>query len=199
MFICIKIRVLENKGKQSTYFDGAVLVSKLAWITIVFALFCFATTLFVSSKTLKEEAVFEKTGGEIGPFDITRENTIFKVKVHQTLFPNSWSSVNVSVLNENRVELFTVAKDLWSERGYDGGYWSESDLDFTADFTLFDKGKYYIVFEPELSNDHSLIGEMSVFVWEKRNSSIPFVFAGFLSLIIGILLLVFKNNIISFF
>lgn len=188
-----------KKNSSTKPFDEQELIRNIGFILLAFSALCFITTFFIGGKTLQDSQTFEKEGGLYGPFTTTSDNEIYNIVVHQELFPNSWSYVNISLLDEEQEDLFTISESLWAETGYDQGYWSESDLKFNSDITVSNKGKYYLLFEPEFSTDPSKIGQMTVTVYKKNGSSLPFVMGGFISLLISILLITFQYGLSKIF
>ena len=188
-----------DKDSPASKIGSDTIFQQVAWSLLGFSLLCFITFFSIGSEKQLQRETFEREGGTLGPIEIKEDNTIYRVDVHQNLSPNSWSYVNVSLLDADRKELFTVSDQLWAEGGVDGGYaWRESDKDMTVHFNIADKGTYYILFEPELSASVHKIGQMTVRTWKKTFSRIPFIMAAVISLLLGIILFIFKNFFLSF-
>lgn len=118
------------------------------------------------------------------------KNCVFKIDVHQVLYPNSWSYVNVTVEDNKRNELYAFGDELWSESGRDDeGAWSESDLSFNNKITFPDDGIYYLVIEPEISQEHlDKVGDITIKATPIQGSSVPHKTMGIFALLIAFVL-----------
>ena len=169
--------------------DNKKLISYSALTLFVFSIICFATSSFLNGEIQKGTTqVINRKGGEIA-LDIPEDHTVLNIKVKQTLLPNSWSSVYVSVENNEDIELYGFGDDLWAEEGIsEGYYWSESDLDFENTLVFADKGKYFLAFENEYSHPDTNVGDIQVKITELYGSKLPHRITAIFALILAIVL-----------
>ncbi len=162
-------------------------------ILICFALVCFFTSCVFNNNTgrgVKKQVTH--LGGEIGPINISKDNSVYEINLAQRLGYGSWSNVEGEVLDENKKHLFTFNKELWAERGYDSeGAWTESDNKIDTKITFKKKGIYYIRLSSEASADVN--SNIQIAINKKRGSGLPHLMAGIFSLILG-LFLYFREN-----
>ncbi len=167
-------------------------------IILIFSVICFFTSIFLSgSLSRAEHYSLPATGGTL-PIVIEKKNTIYSLSIKQELIPNSWSYVYVTVEDSSRNELYAFGSELWSETGYDGGTWKESDTDFSNKITFHQPGTYNLVFEPEVLPEHlSRVGSISARLTRLRASYIPHFAVGIFALIIALVLFELGNRTFS--
>ncbi|MFC1858247.1 hypothetical protein ACFL9U_09510 [Thermodesulfobacteriota bacterium] len=124
-------------------------------------------------------------GGMVGPIEVTKNRTVYQIDVGQNIVKdNEWSYVSGEVLDKNQNHLFGFGKEFWKESGYDSeGRWTERVRDYKMKVTL-SKGIYYLWFESEKSAN--VRNDIYIRVHKKLGSSLPFLIAGIVILIIGL-------------
>lgn len=157
-------------------------------IFIGFAFLCFLTALIMHGDTsfrLKDK--IDVQGGEIGPIEVKKDNSVFELKANQNLSYGKWSYVSAELLDSNKNYLFSFGKQLWAETGYDSdGRWYEKDTDVSSKFTIKKAGTYYLRLKS--NNSGGVLSNINVSVTRKRGSSLPHLIAGIFGLIIGVFL-----------
>lgn len=137
--------------------------------------------------SVKEEQI-------VGPIEVNEDNTVYSVDVKHPIAANSWSSITVELLDENKKFLMSFGEELWSETGYDSeGAWAESKEDFSIKVTIPKKGKYYLRLEGDASPSN-LTRAATMTIQKKRGSSVAFWWAGFLSLIFAVVVWQFRKR-----
>jgi len=171
-------------------------------ITILFGVLCLVTALvltFMGSNPI--ERTIPPTGGQIGPITIEDENTVLSVEIKQGFRQDGWSFIEGEVLDADEEYLFGFGDELWAESGYDGGHWHEEKNDSDVKVTIPEPGTYYLAFNASAGAQGSrgvgtpagpqpsAIGTpIKVTIQPMTGSSLPFLIAGILGLIIGLLL-----------
>ncbi len=161
--------------------------NRIVNILLGFAALCFLTSLFMNlnrGSTIEENVL--SSGGEVGPIQVEKDTSIYKIQVKQNLNSyGTWSFIGGEVLDENKNYLFGFGKELWKEAGYDvDGAWSEERTHYDLKVTFPQKGAYYLRFQTE-SNDSSQ-GSIRVTVSPKRGSSLAHLLLGIISIIVAI-------------
>ena len=162
-------------------------------IFIGFALLCFLTALILhgdSSFRLTDKISVQ--GGEIGPIEVKKDNSVFEFKANQSINYGKWSYISAELLDSNKNYLFSFGKELWAEAGYDQGPWQESDTKIASKFTIKKAGEYYIRLKSE--NSGGTLSNINVSVNRKNGSSLPHLVAGIFGLLIGVFLYYTKVN-----
>lgn len=127
-------------------------------------------------------------GGIVGPVEITKENTVLHITVQQSFSQDSWSYIEGDVLDAEQEPLFSFGDELWRESGYDSdGAWSESDSTYDLKVTIPEKGTHYLELTAELAAP-STASSMSIRVEPQAGSTVPFIAAGIIGLILGLIL-----------
>ena len=125
------------------------------------------------------------TGGIIGPITVEKDRTVYQITVAQPVPDGRWNHIEGAVLDADKNHLFSFGEEFWAESGYDDeGAWSERKTDYDIKVTL-QKGTYYLGFTPE---NPRIGGGIRITVDQKGGSAVPFVTAGVISLIIGVIL-----------
>jgi hypothetical protein len=161
---------------------------RLALVFLVYSVLCFITYLvFDSSSGTVIKSILPPSGGEVGPIETKKDNSVFLIKVKQYI-PTSgaWSFVGGDVLDAKKEYLFGFGKELWKERGYDSdGYWTEEDTSYNLKITLRRRGKYYLKFNVETGRASIGTG-IRVEVHPKKGSALAFFILGIVSLLISV-------------
>lgn len=171
---------ITDPRKQQSY-------KRVALVFLVYSVLCFITYLIFDSNSgtvIKE--MLPPSGGEVGPIEAKKDNSVFLIKVKRHI-PTSgaWSFVGGDVLDANKEYLFGFGKEFWKERGYDSdGYWTEEDTNYDLKITLRRRGKYYLKFNVETSRASIGTG-IRVEVHPKQGSALAFFILGIVSLLIS--------------
>jgi len=160
-------------------------LTQIAIALIVFGSICLISALFVNfsrGKSISKSLPLQ--GGIVGPIQVKKDRTVYLVEVFQRVNYGQWSSVTGNVLDQDKNYLFGFGEELWAESGRDSeGTWAESKNSYKMKMTL-QKGTYYFEFESERSRNVS--GNITILVHRKRGSPLPFLIAGIIALIIGV-------------
>jgi len=161
--------------------------TQIAVALIAFGCICLISALVVNfSRGRLIHKSLPPQGGIIGPIQVKKNQTVYLVKVSQYTRDREWSSVTGNVLDQNKNYLFGFGEEFWKESGRDSeGSWTESKHKYDIKVTL-QKGTYYFEFESERSRNVS--DNIKISVYRKTGSSLPFLIAGVLALIIGVVL-----------
>lgn len=160
----------------------------LSIVFFAFAAICFITMFafnWNSGPELKQ--VLPSNGGIVGPININRNNLVCNIKVIQDMYGDNWSSIDGSVLDNNKNYLFGFGKDIWQESGMDSqGYsWAEKDDKYDMKVNFIKKGIYYLQFEAQQESTQNA-GYMSIIVSPQKGSSLPQVIFGIICLLFGL-------------
>ncbi len=131
-----------------------------------------------------------------GPITAPHDHTLLNLDVHRgPRIDNSWAIVRGEVLDEDLEILFSFHEMTWHEEGWDDeGYWSDWDGHFDLNVTLPAMGTYYVAFHVEEApltpaivsrND---IGDITLEISTVDASHIPHRMAGFIALVLGLVL-----------
>lgn len=163
-------------------------------ILLAFAVICFITSLIVgattSGQTVKRD--LPETGGEVGPIPVDKANTVYEVKVVHNTSDQSYRFIEGTLLDRNKEYLFGFGDEMWQESGYDDGYWSERDNDFTVKVTIPEPGAYYFKFNSEGSSNSGR--EIKVKISRLNGSSLPHLWMGIFGLIAAIVMWFIRAN-----
>ena len=190
------------KNKKRSHFaakiPGAALnkPTQIAVVLIVFGVVCLITAgLFSISRGASIQQNLPPEGGIVGPLEVKKDNTVYLINVFQFVRnDNDWSAVTGNVLDQDKNYLFGFGQEFWKESGYDSdGRWTESKTTYDMKVTL-PEGNYYLEFEADRSP--TIDSGISVSVSKKMGSSLPFLVAGILSLILGVVINEFANQTI---
>jgi hypothetical protein len=171
--------------------------SQMALVLVVFGVVCLITAGFFSiSRGTSIQKDLPLEGGIVGPVEVKTDNTVYLIKVFQYIRKdNDWSAVTGNVLDQDKNYLFGFGQEFWKESGYDSdGRWTESKTKYDMKVTL-PKGTYYLEFETDRTP--GIDTGISVSVSKKMGSSLPFLAAGILALIIGVVMNEIANQTIS--
>lgn len=127
-------------------------------------------------------------GGILGPIEIARENTVLHITVQQWFRQDAWSHIEGEVLDAEQEPLFSFGDELWRESGHDSdGPWAEADTEYDLKVTIPEKGAHYLEFTTELSAPN-VASPLAIRVETKVGSTVPFIAAGIVGLILGLIL-----------
>lgn len=154
---------------------------------IFYSFICFFAAIILSFDVGKEiKKALPNKGGEVGPIYIDKANTVYEMRVRQSVPLNQWSYVEVEVLDENKDYLFSFSDEFWQEEGYDseGYYWKEAVDSFEMEMVFPEKGNYYfkILGQPSGSN----IDKITVSTTRELGSNLAFIWQGILSFVLGL-------------
>lgn len=162
-------------------------LTQIAVTLIAFGCICLISALVVNfsrGKSISKSLPLQ--GGIVGPIQVKKDRTVYLVEVSQHVSYGQWSSVTGNVLDQDKNYLFGFGEEFWAESGRDSeGPWAESKNNYKMKMTL-QKGTYYFKFESERSRYVS--GNITILVHQKRGSPLPFLIAGILALISGVVL-----------
>ena len=174
-------------------------LGKVATVFIIFGLLSLLTSWIYSMETEQiANTSFRPYGNsasaELGPLNIRKINEVYRISIHANLASQSWSNIDGQVLNSNKQYLFSFGKELSSYSGRDAdGTWTELENDYSMNVTFPKPGTYYLTFSTESDRQPSSV---KIKVSKKRGSSLPHLWFGILTLIIGIVLNEVRNRTI---
>lgn len=155
-----------------------------ALIGFGFLSFITAMGFSISTGNLVSEVLPPK-GGIVGPILVEKDRTVYQISVSQDVPNRASNHIEGAVLDADKNHLFSFGEEFWQESGYDDeGAWTEKKTDYDIKVTL-QRGTYYLGFEPE---NPKLLSQIRIVVNKKGGSAIPFVTAGVIALIIGLIL-----------
>lgn len=171
-------------------------------LTLLFAAVAIITSFFMAVSTgASEWKTVPKKDGIYGPIEIDEPGQVLLVEVRQPIKQdNVWSFVTGELLDAQQEYLFSFGEELWQEAGYDGGHWRESKESFDTKLTIPEKGTYYLSFSTETgrtkarrrrgsrSSSSEIGAQLKVRVEKKAGSGVPLFAAGFLAIILGLVM-----------
>ncbi|MDA9817847.1 hypothetical protein N9C35_02265 [Flavobacteriaceae bacterium] len=161
---------------------------KIATVFIICALVSLATAWFYSfNKEFTAKATFSpENNAIIGPIYTKKHKETYNISILANIPLQSWSFIEGEVLDSSKEYLFSFGKELWRESGYDSeGPWQENNNSYDVNITLPKVGIYYLNFKTENAQK---LKSFSVIVNKKNGSSLPHLWFGIFTLIIGIIL-----------
>lgn len=175
-------------------------LGKVATVFIIFSLLSLLTAWIYSMETEKVASTsFQPygngTAAELGPINVRKHNETYSITIKANLASQSWSHIEGQVLNSDKQYLFAFGKELSYYSGRDSdGSWTELENDYSMNVTFPKPGTYYLKFSTESDKAPK---KVKVSVSKKRGSSLPHLWFGILTLIIGIVLNEVKNRTIG--
>ena len=117
----------------------------------IFSAACFFASFYFTTETSSPvmKSVLPPTGGEIGPIQVTKENSVYKVEVTGKLnlySSSTWGFIEGELLDANKNLLMGFGQEMWKERDSEGTY---EDTTYDLSFTIAQKGNYYLNFTSE--------------------------------------------------
>ena len=162
----------------------------LALAYIVFAIVCLITGYVVSSAS-SSTPLTVKNDHVHGPFKVEKDGTVLKVEVAADRIPrNTWTFIEVEVLDAAKKRLFSFGDQLSRYEGYDGEYWVEEKKSYSAKTTIDKAGTYHLRFK--VQGRATLRGRLM----EIYGSSIPYYVAGVAALLSALVLNEIQNRAI---
>ena len=161
---------------------------------IIFGLICLFTAWVLSSHSGDvAEQNFPPSGGKFGPITVDEENEVVEIVIAQRVGNRQWSSVEGRVVDASGNYLFAFSEELWFESGYDAeGAWQEGKNHYDISVTFPKPGDYFIDVS-SVNSRSSGVGDIHVKANKKVGSSIAHLWLGFLSLIIGGVIIYFSG------
>lgn len=155
---------------------------KLEYILGGLGLACLLLALIFSTSTgNKQSLTLPGNGGVFGPITVKENNTAYTITVQNHVPLNSWSNINIDVLDHQKQLLFAFSDGMWHERGRDSdGTWIESKSKFTIDTTFKEAGQYYLSVTAERNDDTGR--NITISAVQKRGSHLPFLILGAIAL-----------------
>ena len=155
----------------------------LAKVFFICGLVSILTSFFFSSGT-KEHYQTELHQNEIwGPIKVKKNNSSYKVMIHADLGWQSWSFLEIEVLDYDKEYLYSFGKELWRESGRDlEGAWQENNNSYNMNITFPKVGNYYFKLK---ADSNRAMGKIRVSVSRVRGSGIPHLIFGVICIIVG--------------
>ena len=166
-------------------------------IWLLFGVVCLITAIALSGgiRQLASGSI-PPTGGQVGPINTTKPNTILEIDVRQGFDKDGWSFVEGEVLDEEEQYLFGFGDELWAESGYDEGHWHEEKNHFDLKVTIPEPGEYYLGFVTESSAQGAVVGlgpsaggvgrDINITISAHRASNVLFWAAGIIGVLAGL-------------
>jgi hypothetical protein len=192
-----------SNGRYKKVENNGVDFGKVALVFFIFSLIGFVTAAFFSFD--KEEVVRDSfsfgTEAMSGPIYVKKHHETYNIDITANIPRQTWMFLEGEVLDDEKEYLFAFGKELWHETGYDGdGAWRENKNHYNIKVTFPNPGSYYLNFKTENAySDNSSQADFVVIVRKKNGSSIPHLWFGILTLIIGIFLYEKQNKSITKF
>ena len=174
-------------------------LGKVATVFIAFGLLSLLTSRIYSTKT--EQVINTSfyplgngTFAELGPFNVKKYNQIYNINIEAALFAQSWSYIEGQALNDNKQYLFSFGKELSYYSGSDAdGAWEEVEDNYLVKVNFVKPGVYYLKFSAESNHPPS---DIEIKIVKENYNSMPHLWFGIFTLIIGIVLNEVKNHTI---
>ena len=174
-------------------------------VTVVlgaFSLICLITALFFNMNSGEAISFSAPGAGEFSQsFESNKKNQVYYVQMRAntgSLQVNSgWSEAQIEIADEGGTPLFAFGGDFWRAAGRDSdGPWTERKNSNTMKITLREPGTYKL--NVDFSASASNPGQLSIALYPKRASSLPFFWIGVLAFIGAIAVGYFSSqNIIA--
>ena len=179
-------------NKQNSNTEAPLNLGKIATVFIVCAIISFVTAWYYSLS--KEKLTLPSNNGVLGPIYVHKYKESYNISVKINIPEQAWSFVEGEVLDKDMEYLFSFGKELWHETGRDSeGRWREIKNSYDINVTFPNPGNYYVKFKTEgSSSGHQLLVNIS----RKNGSSLPHLWLGIITLLIGIFLNELKNRTI---
>mgnify|MGYP000603264324 CR=1 FL=1 len=142
----------------------------------------------IDSEVINNSIIIENQVGykEIGPLHTSASNEIYSINIRADLSTQTWADIDTQILDSNKEYLFSFNKELVSYHGTDSeGDWKEKVLYYTNNIILHDTGTYYINFI--VSSNSTNIEKIEVSINRKYGNSLPHIWIGILTIILGII------------
>ncbi len=170
----------------------------LALLYLVFAGLFFLTALFFSQGLERQYFYLETGESKLIPIEVKQDKTVYQVTIFNHHIPvNSWTFIEGEVLDADKEYLFSFADELGHYAGVGSkGEWTERNNSYSVKITLPEAGDYFLNFVAETSwrEDNA---SLTVTVKKLRGSSLPYILAGVVALIIAVVLNEIRNRTIN--
>jgi hypothetical protein len=188
-----------SNGRQKKLINSKIDLGKIASVFIIFSLISFITAFFFSldKKQITRDSFSLGSPALSGPIYVKKHRETYNIEVTANIPKQSWMFIEGEVLDGEKDYLFSFGKELWHETGYDDGYWVENKNNYNIKVTFPNPGRYYLNFK--IDNPYSYNSSKTAFVVaisKKNGSSIPHLWFGIITLIIGIFLNEIKSRAI---
>lgn len=182
------------------HFNQAPLLAKLVLLFLIVGTLSLVTswTLAHAFKPVLRNVVYasdyifpEEQGGNVdygkilGPIHVPEKGAVYSIEASTNLPLNTWTNIEVEILDEDRDYLFSAAKELWRESGYDDGYYDETDNHYVVKVTFPEPGIYYFAFKQAGTY---IPNEITVRVNRYYASAIPHFALGIICLLMALVL-----------
>ncbi len=177
--------------------QGFLDLGKVATVFIIFGFISLLTSWIYSIETKKVvNKIFKpyenQVSAEIGPINVKRYNEVYNISIGANITSQSWSHIEGQVLNRNKQYLFSFGKEISYYSVHNSDKIStELENDYSINVTFPQPGAYYLIFSTEGNNIPS---DVSIKVSKMLGSSLPHLWFGILTLIIGIILNEVRNR-----
>ncbi|MBT4921570.1 MAG: hypothetical protein HON23_00980 [Rickettsiales bacterium] len=164
----------------------------LSKVFFAFGIISILTSFFFSAGT-KEGYQAKLSPNEIwGPIQVNKKNASYKVKIQANLGRQSWSFLEIEVLDSEKEYLYSFGKELWRESGRDSeGAWQENNTSYKMNITFAKTGNYYFRLK---SDSNRAMGPVHVLISRVRGSGIPHLIFGIICIIVGVVFHEKKHN-----
>lgn len=172
-------------------------LGKIAAVFIIISLISLLTSWFYSQPAAKiadisfnpSDKSFVK---EIGPIAVNRSNAVYTVLIKANIPLQTWSFIGGEILDSKKEYLFSFGKELWHEAGRSSdGRWEENTNSYSVNITFPKRERYYMKLGIESSDAPK---DVSVQIFKKNGSTLPHLWFGLITLLIGIALNEVKNR-----
>ncbi len=171
-----------------------IFINNLCIIIGIFSVLCLFTADKLEHSVIKKQYYNVSKNNFVGPVIIDKKSAIYKIEAYYS-GKNSSEYISVEVLDENQDTLYEFGKDLWEEEGYDAdGHWSEGDRKMKAYITFSEKGKYYLLFNPDDNANAKISNNIQVTIYRLKASYIPHLEMGTILLILLLIFWLRKNR-----
>ncbi|GAA3568199.1 hypothetical protein [Marinobacter xestospongiae] len=172
----------------------------LARLLLLFGVLCLITSLVIGwlPGDQHQREQLSLNGGLVGPIHIDDHNTVLHTSVAADLPINSWSSVTLGLLDQDKRYLTGFGDSLWFEEGVDseGYYWREAYSRYDAKITVPSPGEYYlqVTTEDNLSERQRAGRYLDVEADTRGMSAIPHRVGAIIAIVLLVVLLVLRHR-----
>lgn len=188
--------------------DDSILfaIKKTSAIFFIFGVLSLLTSLFYGSdkKDVFNDTLTLPTKNDskiIGPITVNEEGKIYSVT--SQLITGSqwdWSFISGELLDSNKNSLFSFAMELYPQRGENSssgtvdGLKYKTGKSFTTDFTIKNKGQYYLKFIQDAKPSGITAPKLSINIKTQQYSPVPHRKFAIILIIIGFILRFLPSN-----
>lgn len=169
-------------------------------IIIAFGVICLFSALIMALKTGQPlEQTMTPPSVVFGPIETQKANEVVNISFRKSVPLGTWTSIDVDVEDEKGEYLFGFGDELWHESGWDAeGQWVESKTSYDMDITFKEPGKYFFNIEVQGSTPTQTKRTLTVVAKKKIGSSLPFLLAGIVAILIAAFLFWVRENMSNF-